>query len=250
MAHNINHANHKLIFYQILEFNMNNYLKLTLTCCCLLILTGCPRQFNITHNAFANTRYIPHGFPIGCSFTVEPMNGVNDPMMNQEIKCKIEHILQNKGYIILQDRGQSQFYIVFDYRMESSKKTVDVTQYIPGETVTSHSRKLKPGHTTEYEDQTTYTQGKFVKIPKVCDFYGKSLFIQVYDTRNAHLTPVWQGSAECNDRYEDLRDSLDYLLITSLRHFGYNTQKTIETSIYSDNEDVIKLRENIFHMHP
>ena len=228
-------------------FLTRSSIKTIMAVSCLLLLTSCARQIHITHNSFANTRSIPQGFPMQTSFTVEPISN-KDPMLCSEIAHKIEHILQNKGYCI-EDELDTRYYVLFDYQMERSKKTVNVEKYIPGETITSYGSVFDRKGAKVYQEETL-TAGKFVTVPEVRTFFTKSILIQVYDARSyrehTKSTPLWQGSAACCDENDDLRDALDYLLVISLKYFGKNTQKTIETTVSSDDENVTRLRTEIF----
>jgi len=215
----------------------------------LLLVSSCARKIHITHNSFANIRSIPQGFAFNSSFAVETINK-ETPMLAQEIAQKIGHILENKGYVI-KDDTHADYYLIFDYDMEQSKKTVNVEKYIPGETITSYGSVLSNGKAKIYEGQT-HTPGSFVYVPEVHTFFTKSITIQVFDAQSYRQQtkhePLWQGSAVCCDEHDDLRDTLDYLLVTALKYFGRNTQKYIETTVSSDDKEVSTLRTELFSL--
>lgn len=214
----------------------------------VLLLSSCAHNIYISHNSFADTKAIPLGFPHFTSFTVEPLNH-KDPMLSQEITTKIEHLLEKNGYII-EEEMHTHYYVLFDYHMEQFEKTVTVEKYVPGQTITSYGSVLSNGKAKLYQGQTQ-TAGSFVSVPEVHRFFNKTLTIQVYDAKeyrnDAHAKPVWKETAKCCDENDDLRDSLDYLLITAFEFFGRNTQKNIETIISSDDKDIVALRQELFN---
>ena len=214
----------------------------------LILLPACGHKICIKHNAYANTKHIPQGFPYFSSFTVETVNH-DDPMLSQEITHKIEHMLQKNGYCI-QHESKAHYYVLFDYHMKRTKKTIPVEKYIPGKTIISHGSELVNGRAKLYQEETQ-TPGSWIYVPEEHTFFTKSIIIQVYDAQHYRTgskpTPIWQETANCCDENGDLRDSLDYLLVTAFKYFGKNTQKNIETTISSDDKDVAELRADVFN---
>lgn len=230
-----------------MKFQIHMFMSLILMVMALL-LSSCAHNIYISHNSFADTKAIPLGFPHFTSFTVEPLNH-KDPMMSQEITTKIEHLLEKNGYLV-EEEMHAHYYVLFDYHMEQFDQTVTVEKYVPGQTITSYGSVLSNGKAKLYQGQTQ-TAGSFVSVPEVHRFFNKALTIQVYDAKeyrnDAHAKPVWKETASCCDENDDLRDSLDYLLITAFEFFGRNTQKNIETIISSDDKDVSELRQELFN---
>lgn len=212
-----------------------------------LLLTSCAKKINVSHMSYANKKVIPRGFSLGSSFAIEALHHENT-MIEQDIAHKIELILQNKGYSI-KEYHQAQYCLLFNYQIQQTKRTEDVITYVPGKVIHSCRSVISNGNTKLYQDRIE-TPGKFVTVPEVRIFFTKSIVIQIFDAQSyrQESTPrlIWQGSAQYCDENNDLRDTLNYLLITSLRDFGIDTQKNIRTTISSDNKEVVQLQNQLF----
>ena len=213
-----------------------------------LLLTSCAHTIYINHNAFANIKEIPTGFSPLSSFAVKPISQ-KDTMLNQEIADKIEHILSHHGYSIKDDL-HADYYLLFDYHMNRAERTIHVGKYIPGQTITSYGSSIHHGKAKFYTNETE-TPGTYAYIPETHVVFTKSITITVYarqeyiDSKNAHA--LWQETAVSCDENDDLRDSIDYLLITAFKYFGKNTQKNLKTTISSNDKDVSSLRAAVFN---
>lgn len=221
--------------------------KFTFVVILALMLTSCAHNIHISHNAYANSKAIPQGFKTNSSFAVGHVTGESS-MLSQEVAHKIECILASKGHSV-QSEKLADYKLVFDYDMTQSKKTVYVDEYIPGKTITTYGSTYDHGHTQLYEEKTQES-GKIVSVPEVRTYFNKSLMLQVYDAQYSKAyhkqAPLWQGSAACSDQEDDLRDALDYLLVTAFKSFGRNTQKNLEITVSSDDKDVAVLRSELF----
>lgn len=212
-----------------------------------LLLTSCAKKINISHMSYANKQTIPQGFPLGSSFVIESLHHENT-MIEQDIAHKIELILQNKGYST-KESHQAQYCLLFNYRIQQTKKTADVVTYVPGKVINSYRSVVSNGNTKLYQDRIE-TPGKFVTVPEVHILFTKSVVIQIFDAQSFRQESaprlIWQGSAQYCDENNDLRDALDYLLITSLRDLGIDTQKNILTTISSDDKEILQLHNQLF----
>lgn len=208
----------------------------------LMLLTGCGRNLHITHNTFADTQNIPRGFPLNSSFYVSSSTE-DKKLLTKEIVQKITWILEDKGYTVT-DKETADYHLTFDTKMTQETGTRSVLTYIPGDVQTTTGCVLGQGAVT-YQEQTE-TPGKFVYVPEKYTYFSRKLSIHVYDLGQEN-EEVWQGSAFSDGESGDLRDIIDYLLVSSFKYFGKNTQKKIHTSISTKNKEVKALRENLFY---
>jgi len=212
-----------------------------------LLLTSCAKKINISHMSYANKKAIPQGFPLGSSFVIESLDHENT-MIEQDIAHKIELILQDKGYSI-KESHLAQYCLLFNYRIQQTKRTEDVVTFVPGKVINSYRSAISNGNTKLYQDRIE-TPGKFVTVPEVHILFAKSIVIQIFNAQSYRQESaprlIWQGSAQYCDENNDLRDVLNYLLITALRDIGIDTQKNVITTISSDDKEILQLHNQLF----
>lgn len=216
-----------------------NRITLSILLGLVLFLPACFHKIQITTNTLANRSFIPQGFAKGASFFIKPLNTENK-MLAQETSEKLEFVLKHKGYTITQDLETADYYLIFSLSMSNSKSTIHVPKYVPGTIITDLFRS-----SSKITSFDTYTY-----VPEEHTFYTKIMVIQVYDAKAYRETKkeeqVWEGTATTTSEVDDLRDATDYLLFTSFRYFGKNTQKQINTSIDYDAKEIKEFRKGIF----
>lgn len=220
----------------------------------LVSLTACQRIY-ITTNSFADTEAIPCGFPKGSSFSIGFVYTNNElisndiaEMISKEVNRKITKILQDQGLVITKDAASADYNLIFSFGMTSFTSTVSVPVYIPGQAQYTNGSVYGNGGYVQYNQQTQ-SSGSFIYVPKQCTYFNRSLVIQVYDARlfreNEQQKQLWNGLAISTGESCDIRDIIDYLLVTAFKHFGKSTQKNIETSMYRENKEVSKLKKHV-----
>lgn len=212
----------------------------------LILFCSCARQVSITSNSFADIQEIPYGFPDGCSFFILAAQNDNQ-MLSKEIAYKIEKIIEDKGYII-SDAENADYYLIFTFGMTHSKATINTPKYIPGRTQTTTGSVYGCGGYAGYQEQTQ-TSGSVIYMPEEYIFFHRMLQINVYNAEQYRNTKqesqIWQGSACSTGESSDLRNIMDYLLITAFKHFGENTKKDVHTEMSSDNKEIKRFRNTI-----
>lgn len=208
--------------------------------CLILITTGCFwRKTNVSSTTFADVDRIPHGFTSSSTFNVLYSNNDN-PLMAKEIRKKIEHMISQKGYRV-QDRNTANYYLVFEANIESSQHTVNSLQYIPGPTQTTQGNI---GNV--FFNQTTNTWGNFQYVPEEITLYTGSLKIYVYDAEEHRKwfgkedVLVWSGSAVSVGNNPDLRELIDYLLVSIFKDFGSSTGRIVSRNIWASETEGLK----------
>jgi hypothetical protein len=252
----------KKVFFAFILHNFEVIMNLRF--CVLLALMffcSCARQISITSNAFADLQSIPYGFPMKSSFFI--ITGQNDyshltdqkiiigqndnPMLSKEVTHKIGKVLEEKGYLV-DNIDNADYYLVFNFVMTSSKATMNVPLYIPGPTQTTQGNIYGYGGYVGYQQQTQ-TSGSYIYVPKEYVFFHRGLYLQVYDAKlcreKKQEAQLWQGSAISSGDSSNLRDIMNYLLITAFKYLGKNTQKDICANMSSNNKKVKKLRNSL-----
>ncbi len=197
-----------------------------------LILASCSRTINVETNTFADLRVIPYGFPPLTSFAI--ISSQENTMLNKEVAGKIARLLSIRGYR-LTDASQADYLLAYTFAMTSESKTVEVATYVPGPTETIHGIiGCMP-----YEEERQ-GPGSIIYTPEQITLFHRDLFLTVTDRRTSNQ--VWEASVSSEGRTSDLRDILDYLLVTSFTHLGHNTNKNLHLKVDLEDEGVAWLR--------
>jgi hypothetical protein len=206
--------------------------KFILLIASILLFSSCGKDtgMRITTNTFANKEIIPDGFEKGTSFNIVTKQKGNE-LFTQEVVKKIATILNEKGFKI-KTLG-ADYKLNFSFAMEKSTHTRDVPVYIPNY-----------GPWYYYDYYPYYRYGYNVAyVPEQYNLYNKILLVEVYEKGLLKNKPVWQGTAHSYEEDSDLRDAIDYLLVTVFKYFGQNTPKNINSRMEENDASVNKLRD-------
>jgi hypothetical protein len=211
--------------------------KLFLLNLSIILLGSCAREsgMRVTTNTFANKEVIPQGFKKQTSFSISTKQK-GDPLFTREVAQKIATILRNKGFTI-KTTSDVEYNLNFSFAMSKSTHVRDVPVYIPDY-----------GHWHYHHYHHGYGFS-IAYIPKEFTLFHKILLLEVYKnsgSRAERIVPVWQGTAHVYEEDSDLRDAIDYLLVTVFKYFGRNTKRYIKSKMEDDNEEVRKLRQEYF----
>ncbi len=204
---------------------------------CILLLPACGKQLRIKSNTFADAHVIPQGFPAGSAFSITPLQEDNR-FLAKELTQKIGTILTQKGHHVTKTPF-AQYHLEFSYDIRTATRTVTVPHYVSGPAQITQGTVCGTGGCMVYQEETQ-TPGALVYTQEEESYFITSLSIEVYDTQDVE---IWQGSASTASDSNDLRDTLDYLLITAFKHFGKNTHKEIYNSVNYSNKEVDRLRK-------
>lgn len=208
----------------------------------LFLASGCFwRRASVSSTTFADSDKIPYGFSHQSSFCVLNTNSDN-PLLSKEIRKKIEQLLTQKGFVI-QDKNTANYYLVFETNIESSKHLVNNLHYIPG---TTQNTQGNLGNLLF--NQKTTSSGTFQYVPEEITIFTGSINIYVYDATEHRKwfgkeVLVWSGSAASSGDNPDLRELIDYLLVSIFKDFGLSSGKLITRTIWaSETEELKKAR--------
>lgn len=209
--------------------------KLILLNISIILLVSCAREtgMRITTNTFANKEIIPDGFKKDATFSISAKQK-NEQLFSQEVSKKIATILKDKGFTA--KTTSADYNLNFSFGMEKSIHTRDVPVYIPD---------YGPWHYRRRHFNYGYNY-RIAYVPEEYTLFNKILLIEVYKNNNGKKEPVWQGTAHSYEEDSDLRDAIDYLLVTIFKHFGHNTQKYVNTKMEENDKKVKRLRQEYF----
>jgi len=214
---------------------MKSY-KIILLNLSILILASCAKEgvMRMTTNTFANKEVIPQGFKAGSSFYISAKQK-GDELFKKEVSQKIATILKNKGFET-KNSYYADYHLNFSFAMKKSTHVRDVPVYIPDYGFWYYNRYHYP-YGYDYGYRIAY-------VPEEYTLFNKILLIEVY--KNGGKIPVWQGMTDFYEEESDLRNDIDYLLVTLFKYFGQDTKKYVKTRINEDDEEVRILRQEYF----
>lgn len=211
-----------------------------LMCVSLFIFSSCGKDtgMRITTNTFANKEIIPHGFEKNASFYIST-NQRGEKLFTQEVSQKIATLLSNKGFEISPNEN-ADYHLTFSFGMKKSTHVRDVPVFIPDY-----------GHWHYHHYHHHYSYGYSVAyVPEEYTLFNKILLVEVYKKggflAGDKKTPVWQGTAHSYEEDSDLRDAIDYLLVTVFKHFGGDTPRYIVSKMEEGDARVKELRKKYF----
>ncbi len=227
----------------------------------LLASTSCSSRYYVSTDTFGDPQALPVGFSRGSSFAVLSKETEN-PLFVKEVGYKIENMLKRKGYLI-KSESEADFILSFAFDSEVSTETVQVEKILPSTTEKVKTRfhpkdtsfhynvnwdgKGNVAESLQYSEEKE-KPGKTVYVPETRTYFTKNLSMKVYDGklfRNSQSVEVWNGSSMSKNSCDDLREMIDYFLVSAFRHFGRNTFKKVEVAISKDDEEVKEFQEGL-----
>jgi hypothetical protein len=215
--------------------------KVLLSFTMLLFLAGC--AVGIQTTGFLDRSLEPSGLKQGGLFAVQLNEGAPNPILDTEIRDKIEKLLLRRGYRIAEP-DQAKYLIQFSYGMNPKFQHSTTTVYGPSQTHLIEIPDSKGG--TRHVNVTT--PGDTFMVPTVTEIFSKHLSMKVLDAGSVQggqkKKVVWIGETAGADLSSDLRYDMDYLLTAAFACFGQDTGRQLTISIGSDNADLRELRKD------
>lgn len=175
----------------------------------------------------------------GASLFVLTDQKAQNPLLEKEVKNKIEALLTKNGYVLV-PYDQAAYYLSFAYGL-GNPQTVATTGpawgvgwgFGPGYCGRGISTGIYwPGCGPSY----TETQALFDRWLRLTVVEGK------YYRDTGQSRPVWVGEAHSTGASSDLREILNPLLVAAFEQFGRNTGKALGTSVKQNDPRVTGLQ--------
>ena len=213
----------------------------------IVLLGGCALQIRTT--AFLDHSGGSSVLMKGASIAVLENAQAANPILDREIKGKIERLLVKEGYR-LDTSDKARYLLSYSYGIASGLRNSTVTSYAPPQTQIITVPDGKGGVTT----QAIMTPGAATIIPTVSVEYTKQLILKVMEAAKGTAggckeRVVWMGETLGMDPSSDLRSDIDYLLVVAFLHFGEDTGKQISVSIDRGDSAVEDLRRGFGPLH-
>jgi hypothetical protein len=199
----------------------------------MVCLSGCGAFYNVQVNGYTEPGTVRQMAP-GGSFCVIENKEAKNPLLEQEVKDKIQKLLAAQGYAVAPFE-QADYYLFFAYGMgEPRSVIIGIPDYAGG--CGWGMSFVTPG------------SGCYLMVPPLVTYvpyttlYDRWLLINVvegppYRTRKVSQ-PLWVGEARSTGASSDLRTVLNYLLVADFREFGKNTGKAVTVEI-KDNDPAV-----------
>jgi hypothetical protein len=217
---------------------MHKYLGVFLLGLLSTAIFGCAsaRIYQVQVNGYTQSAG-PSLAPGASLFVLEDQKAQN-PLLEKEVKAKIEKLLTKQGYLLV-PYDRADYYVLFTYGL-GNPQTVSVTAPTWSVGVGFGSGYCGPGvgygvfwpGCGPYYTETKALYDRWLRVNVVA---GKDY----RETGKSH--PVWVGEAHSTGASADLREVLNPLLIAVFEQFGVNTGKAWPTTIKQNDPRVTDL---------
>lgn len=173
-------------------------------------------------------------FVPGASFFVMENKEAKNPLLEKEIRAKINKLLEQRGYP-LAPYEKADYYLRFTYGM-GAPQTVSVATPSIGIGIGFGSGCWGPGY---YGAYGLYGPGYWPYYTETQALFNRWLILNVGEGKPYRATekfnPVWVGEARSTGTSSDFREVVNSLLITAFEQFGRNTGKAVPADINQDD---------------
>ncbi len=185
------------------------------------LLTGCTNSYTIYLNGYCEQ---PRPFPAETSFYIAGDVSSDNQIFDNQIKAKIESLLEYYGYKTSHDPRAADYRMTFGFMLSSHK--INVPRYTGSPAAGFYDR-----------DGAFANLGYGYYPPYLETMYQISLTLKIYTADKI----LWLGEAATENRYADKRQAVDYLIVALLEHLGHDTKHRKIINIPRTNPAVIHL---------
>lgn len=206
--------------------------KLSLIFACFSFLaTGCTSGYRVYINGYSEQA---EKIKPNASFYVEANDpNSNNPIFDQQIKAKIEALLEWYHYVPVSDVNEAEYVINFRVGMSSHG-----------------SYRYEPFYNTylgfHSGYRTGYSFGYTTYIPYYDTYYDQWLSMKVsarnIETGSNSEKVIWVGEAVVGTSGDDIRKVIDYLLTGCFDYFGIDTSRQRSELIKADDPRILDIK--------
>lgn len=204
-------------------------------------LSGCGTFYQVKVNGYTSPA-TTQGIRPGGSFFVMADKKAKNPLLEMEVKDKIQKLLQSQGYPVTSFE-KADYYLFFSYGLgEPRNVSVVAPDYSIG---WGGGYGWGPGYGYGWGGPAFFFTVPPWGYTEAATLYSRWLLINVVDgpAYRAHQgsQPVWVGEARSVGASSDLRTVLNYLLVADFQKFGKNTGKAVTIELEKENPAVYSL---------
>lgn len=174
----------------------------------------------------------------GASVCVVENQQAKNPLLEKEIKDKLNKLLTNRGFSVIPFE-KADYYLFFDYGM-TAPSSVSVTP-------PDYYGSIGWGWGYGWGGPSVYMGMPYGGYAGTTTLNDRWLLIKVvegppYRTQKVSR-PVWVGEARSVGASSDLRTVLNYLLVAEFKQFGKNTGQAITMDINAEDPELATLSQ-------
>ena len=202
---------------------------------CLFLLTlpicaaGCTSTYMVHVNGFSEVNE-PIKENASIYVAVDPNS--RNPIFDNEIKTRIETLLKQQGYVPAANAERLNYRLTFKTGLDSHS----VSGYMP---------LYRPYFGFRDRYWGYYHFDYYGYAPYIDTYYDQWLVIRVFATKPGAAAGteqvIWIGEAVVASDIADLRQVINYLLVTVFGHFGQDTGRQIVVKIAPDDPRVLEI---------
>jgi hypothetical protein len=207
-------------------------------------LIGCAlaRTYRVQVNGYTEEAAVAP-FAVGVSFFVVENQEAANPLLEKEVKVKLDKLLEKHGYF-LAPYEQAEYCLLFTYGM-GAPQTVAVAEPSWGIGVGFGTGYWGPGAGYGFYWPGC---GPYPYYVETQAFYDRWLRLTVVEGKQYRATgkkaqALWVGEARSSGTSSDLREVLNPLLLAAFEQFGKNTRKAVPTTIKQNDSRLMELEK-------
>lgn len=209
--------------------------KVLMTALMALFFGGCTPVYLVQVNGFADPDHAGRLLPAARIDVVANVQAEN-PLLDREVKAKIEKILKGRGFV-LSGPEKADYFCTFNYGLGIGLTKIDVIP-VPHRPPSYTARVMMDGGAVE--TPTILLPGSTSYYPYARMEYDRWLKIIISAAGSGGEAKggktVWYGDVLSSGASRDLRTALSYMLIAAFEELGRDTQKGMVQEIRVDDE--------------
>ncbi len=221
---------------------MKKFLSLFLLSLVSVTLFGCAstKTYRMQVNGYTE-EFAAAPFSPGATFFVLENQQVDNPLLEKEVKAKLEYLLTQHGYLFVPSE-QAQYLLRFAYGM-GSPETVSVAPPDWSVGVGFGTGYWGPGAGYGFYWPGWGWGPYYVETQAIYNRWLRLTVVEAkaYQATGKSVTPVWVGEVRSSGTSSDLREVLNPLLVAAFEQFGRNTRKAVPTSVKQNDPRVAEL---------
>ncbi len=205
-----------------------------------LVGMGCAGTYQVKINGYSDPGS-PAGFAPGASFLVLESSTAANPLLEREIKAKIERLLILRGFS-LAPLERADYVLMFTYGIGPSQTATvvapDWSIGIGGGGGSGWRGGWGGGYAFFWPGFATYSTAAW---------YDRWLLLNVVAAQDYRASPKsrprWVGESRSVGTSADLREVVNPLLVAAFSQFGKNTGKAVEADVRLDDPILKELEQ-------
>jgi hypothetical protein len=194
----------------------------------VILLSGCAATYQVRVNGYTDPA-APAPIPAGATFFVIENREAKNPLLEKEIKAKINFLLERHGYV-LAPYEKADYYLLFTYGIGPAAA---VSVALP-----DYAWSLSLGYGYYHPRSYFFFWPGFVYYPAYAEpLYDRWLLLNVVEGRyyreTGQFRTLWVGESRSTGTSQDLREVINSLLLAAFAQFGKNTGKAVTVDVKS-----------------